>query len=182
MLNANQALIHVADINSIHGLKGALVIYSHTRPAYAVAGYSRFYMGKNAMEAFANDSMKVIRCQRHGQRILLQLDGIHTPEQAQALLGNKLWIEREDISIDEDEYLWNDLIGMQVCNADDGSILGVVSDIQEFGAQDTLIISSEQGEWMIPFIEEVIMAVDDEEHIIQIHLLEGMDACFTPKS
>jgi len=182
LLNANQALIHVADINGVHGLKGALIIYSHTRPAQAVAGYSRFYMGKHAEEAFASDTIKMVRCQRHGQRILLQLESIHTPEQAQALLGNKLWIKREEITVDEDEYLWDDLIGMQASNADDGSVLGMITDIHEYGAQDTLIISSEQGEWMIPFIDEVVIAVDDEQNIIQIHLLEGMEACFTPKS
>lgn len=164
-----------------HGLKGNLIIYSHTRPALAVAGYRCLWSGVNAEAAVQTEPWLVERCVAHGKKILLKLAGVETPEAAEALRGQKLWVHRDEIEVGEDEFLWEDLVGMRVLT-DDGRALGEVVGVQEFGAQDILFIENNEGEWMLPFIEDVILAVDEAAGCIEVQLQEGMDACFTPRS
>ncbi len=121
---------------------------------------------------------------------MLKLAGVDTLEAATALHRQRLWVDRRDITLEDDEFLWQDLVGMTVIS--DGTapvpaatdktpcLLGKVVGVQSFGAQDILCVRNEAGEWMLPFIEDVILAVDEENRCIRVHLQEGMDACFTP--
>jgi len=176
-------LLHIGDILNPHGLKGAFIVYSHTRPADAVAGYSCWHLGKSESQ---NQPFIVKRCWQHGKRMLALVEGVENIDDAASLKGLKIWVNKDEVPCDEDEYLWQTLIGCRVIDQQ-GNILGVVQNLHEFGAQDTLDIktlpeSRIQGEWLLPFIDDVVINVDIEQKIIHINLLEGMDACFTVKS
>ena len=158
-------------------------MFSHTRPVDAVAGYLRWYLGKSEDNI---QEFTVTDCHQHKKRILAKLEGIDTIEQAETLKGMKIWVHEDDVEVDDDEYLWQELIGCKVINQHE-EVLGTVSNLHEYGAQDILEGRTDpdaeiSGEWMLPFIEYVILDVDLDEKLIQIEQLEGMDACFTPKS
>ncbi|MDX8384383.1 MAG: ribosome maturation factor RimM [Ghiorsea sp.] len=176
-------MLYIGDILNPHGLKGAFIVFSHTRPAHAVAGYLRWFVGKTEDDVRMYD---VSNCHQHGKKMRAILEGVESIEQAQALKGMKIWIADEDVQRDDDEYLWDELIGCKVIDQD-GETLGEVSKLQEFGAQDiieihTLADAKQQGEWLLPFIEDVVLEVDMEQALIRVHLLEGMEVCFTPRS
>ena len=79
----SKALLHIGDILGAHGLKGTLTIYSHTRPAQAIAGYSCWWLGNTAETA---RPYPVKRCWLHGgKRTLAELDGISDCNSAQTL-------------------------------------------------------------------------------------------------
>lgn len=158
-------------------------MFSHTRPVHAVAGYLRWYVGKDEQNV---QEFTVVDCHQHKKRILAKLEGIETIEQVEALKGMRIFVPEDEVEVDEDEFLWQDLIGCTVVDQD-GNRLGEVSALHEFGAQDNLEIKTTadmevSGEWLLPFIEDVIVDVDLDKSIIQVNLLDGMDACFTPKS
>ncbi len=174
-------MLHVGDIQGVHGLKGALTIYSYTRPADGIAGYSCWWVGESEQQAKA---YPVRRCWQHGKRVLAELEGVDGRNAAEALKGQKIWVAQGEVEVGEDEYLWEELIGCEVCT-DDGVLLGRVTALEEYGAQDNLAVRTiegaiEPGEWLLPFIEDVILDVDLDARRITVHLLEGMDACFTP--
>jgi len=176
-------LLYIGDILNPHGLKGSLIVFSHTRPVHAVAGYLRWYVGKDEQNV---QEFTVVDCHQHKKRILAKLEGIETIEQVEALKGMRIFVPEDEVEVDEDEFLWQDLIGCTVVDQD-GNRLGEVSALHEFGAQDNLEIKTTadmevSGEWLLPFIEDVIVDVDLDKSIIQVNLLDGMDACFTPKS
>ena len=65
--------------------------------------------------------------------------------------------------------------------------IGEVVALQAYGAQDILSVrtlpeATASGEWLLPFIHDVILDVDLDARRITVHLPEGMDACFTPGS
>ncbi|MDX8388363.1 MAG: ribosome maturation factor RimM [Ghiorsea sp.] len=176
-------MLYIGDILNPHGLRGSLIVFSHTRPVDAVAGYLRWYLGKteDSVQEFT-----VKDCHQHKKRILAKLEGIDSIEQAETLKGMKIWVADEDVVVEDDEYLWQELIGCLVINQRD-EVLGTVSNLHEYGAQDILEVKTNpdaevSGEWMLPFIEDVVLDVDLDGKTIQIDQLEGMDACFTPKS
>jgi len=158
-------------------------VFSHTRPANAVAGYLRWYIGKDESQVTA---YTVVDCHQHKKRILAKLEGIEHINQAETLKGMKIFVPEDEVEVDEDEYLWQDLMGCTVFDQK-GNKLGEVSALHEYGAQDNLEIKTtedmdESGEWLLPFIEDVIVEVDLDARKIQVELLDGMDACFSPKS
>lgn len=92
-----------------------------------------------------------------------------------------IFIDQAAVGSADGEYLWQDLVGCAVIG-DDGASLGSVTGLQDYGAQDILIVAGPRGEWLLPFVEDVIADVDLASRHIVVHLPEGMDACFTPKS
>jgi len=176
------AFLYVGDILGAHGLKGALIVFSHTRPASAVAGYSCWRLGESAETAKAHE---VTRCWQHGKRMLAEIDGISDCNSAEALKGLKIWIPTSEVETDADEYLWEELIGCDVRVAATEQTLGSVAAMEEYGAQDNLVVKTpadaeQTGEWLIPFTEAIIVEVDLDKNLILIDMPEGMDACFTP--
>lgn len=179
----NTSCLHVGDILGAHGLKGALTVFSFTRPAEAVAGYPRWWLGQSAETVTAYE---VSRCWQHGKRMLVELEGVTDFNQAQLLKGLKIWVPNDAVDVEDDEYLWQGLIGCDVVLESTGDLLGTVTALEEYGAQDILNVRTAEdaeitGEWMIPFIENVIVDVDLDEARITVNLPEGMDACFTPR-
>ncbi len=158
-------------------------MFSHTRPAQAVAGYLRWYVGEDEHHA---REYTVVDCHQHKKRMLAKLEGIETIAQAEQLKGMKIFVPEDEVEVADDEYLWQDLIGCTVV-AQNGQKLGEVTALHEYGAQDILEVKTtadmdESGEWLLPFIEDVIVEVDVGKRLIEVELLDGMDACFTPKS
>jgi len=158
-------------------------VFSHTRPAHAVAGYLRWYIGKDESKV---KEYAVADCHRHKKHMLAKLEGIETIEQAEALKGMKIFVPKADVDVGDDEFLWQDLMGCRVVDQT-GRRLGEVIALHEYGAQDNLEVRTTedmeaQGVWLLPFIEDVIKKVDIEGKHIEVNLLDGMDACFTPKS
>ncbi len=161
-----------------HGLKGALTVYSHTRPAIGIAGYSFWWIGDDPSRLARHE---VRRCWQHGKRILAELEGVDSVDAAGALAGASIWVPASEVALDEDEYLWADLVGCEVFERG-GERLGCVVALEEYGAQDILTVESEAGVWMLPFIADVVRHVDIAARRIEVALPEGIDACFTPRS
>ncbi|EAU54834.1 ribosome maturation factor RimM [Mariprofundus ferrooxydans] len=179
-----ESLLHIGDILGAHGLKGALIVFSHTRPAQAIAGYSCWWIGKTAATAKA---YPVRRCWQHGKRMLAELEGVSDCDQAALFKKLKVWVPIDVVETDDDEYLWEELIGCRVIKEGTLEPLGTVTALEEYGAQDNLLVqtpddAAEPGEWLIPFIEDVVTDVNLDDCVITVDLPEGMDVCFTPRS
>ena len=154
------------------------MIISHTRPPSNIGNYETWWIGATAEAA----TPFAVRCCRfHGRRLLAELNGVDDRTTAEALKGLHIYIERDAVSVAANEYLWADLIGCTV-ESDEGNVLGRVTSLQSFGAQDNLVVAAETGEWLLPFVDRVILEVNLDKRRILVHLPEGMDACFTPKS
>jgi len=177
------AYLHIGDLVGVHGLKGALIVYSHTRPASAVAGYSCWRIGKTAESAVV---FAVKRCWQHGKRMLVELEGVSDCNQAESMKGLKIWIASSEVQVEDDEYLWEELVGCRVMRQGHDGLLGRVLALEEYGAQDNMVVMTAedadvQGEWLIPFTEQTVVDVNLDEGLIVVDLPDGMDVCFTAK-
>jgi 16S rRNA processing protein RimM len=87
-----------------------------------------------------------------------------------ALIGAELAIKKSQLApIDEDDYYWSDLTGLQVVNQKNET-LGVVDHLVETGANDVLVVKDEKGtERLIPFVmDEIVLQVDLDNKLIQV--------------
>lgn len=144
-------------IAGAHGIRGQVRIKSFTEVAEDVAGY-----GPLSNEAGDRTFKLKITGQAKGV-LLAKLDGVTDRNQAEALKGTALYIERSKLpDPQEDEYYHADLIGLRG-ETTSGEVIGEVIGIYDFGAGDLLDLKMEGGRTvMLPFNAEVAVEVDLE--------------------
>ncbi|HMR25433.1 MAG TPA: ribosome maturation factor RimM [Oligoflexia bacterium] len=111
-------------------------------------------------------------------RWLLALEGINNRNLAQALVNQTIYYPRKDLpETSNDEVYVHDLIGLNVVDQDD-NILGRVQGLIESKAHEILsIIDSETNkEWLCPFHEQYIEAVDLDKKVICLKNWEELRA------
>lgn len=160
------------------------MVQPYTRSGLDMDAYREWWLGDSPEKT---QPVRVLRVWPQGKRILASLEGVDNRTQAEALKGVGIWIPDSCVPVDDDEFLWDDLVGCEVCHTDSGELLGTVSGMQNCGAQDILCVHTPsgapvRGEWLLPFTEEIIHNVDLDASRIEVNLPEGMDACFTPRS
>ena len=96
-------------------------------------------------------------------------------EEAQKLRNRVLYIDRDDVELDEGCYFVQDLIGLEVVDADSGESYGKITDVSQTGANDVYHITDEKGNVkLIPAIPEVVAETDIEGGVMKITPLEGL--------
>jgi 16S rRNA processing protein RimM len=93
---------------------------------------------------------------QHGGFVIVTITPPVTREQALALKGAEIQVDREDFPApDPDEYYWADLIGCEVVDPT-GKVLGTVVAIDDHGAQSVLRLDNQM---LIPFVAACILEV-----------------------
>jgi len=139
--------------------------FSHATPALSRAC-------ENLSEEAQPYSLESSRLRR-GQ-VILKLQGIDTPEQAAKLRGQLVQVPIEEaVAPPEGQYYLYQIIGLAV-ETTAGEPLGHVTEVLFTGANDVYVVHGEQGEILVPAIEEVVKQVDLEHGRLVIELLEGM--------
>ena len=102
-----------------------------------------------------------------------KLAGVADRDAAFALKGATVAVSREQFpELDEDEFYWVDLIGLNVINLQ-GEALGMVKDLMQTGASDVLVIRDADQERLVPFVAQYVINVDMANK--QITLDWGLD-------
>lgn len=156
-------------IVSTHGLRGEVKVLPWSDGPEALVPIETFYLdgGKTPMKAE--------KCRVQKNMVLLKLEGVDTPEAAQALRGRVLWLDREEDTLEEGQYYIQDLIGLSVEDADTGEVYGTLRDVTETGANDVYHIAFPDGTiQLIPAIPQVVISIDIEVGKMLIRPLEGL--------
>lgn len=151
------ARVCVAAVAGAHGVRGLVRLKSFTEVPEDCAAYGPL---SNA------DGSRVFRVEllgRHKALLLARIDGIGSRDQAEALRGTRFYVERSALPepADEDEFYHADLIGLTAVLRD-GSAIGRVRAVYDFGAGDTLELSgtADGKPLMVPFSLAVVPVVD----------------------
>ncbi|MDB5452891.1 MAG: rimM [Caulobacteraceae bacterium] len=151
----NSRLISVGRVAGAFGVKGEIRITTYTEQPLSLLKYGALLDERGAVSL----SLTGARAAKGG--IIARAKGVDTKEQADALRGLTLHVDRAALPpADEDEFYLADLIGLAAV-APDGTSLGKVRSVQDFGAGDLLEIEPPAGAtWYAPFTREVVPAVD----------------------
>ena len=105
--------------------------------------------------------------------VLLELVGVTTVEDAEKLREKILYLERDDLELEDGEVFIADLIGLPVIDADSGIEYGKVTDVINAGASDIYVIDTPNGEAMMPAVKEYVESIDLEKGVF-VRPIEGM--------
>ena len=166
-----QKRLEVGQIVNTFGIKGEVKVTPFTDDINRFDDLKKVYVKTRKQEKL----YKVENARYHKNMVLLKLEGIENPEQAEILKNAFLEIDREDaIPLEEGQYFIVDLIGLEVYT-EEGKLLGKVDDIYNAGANDIYVIKDELGKQiLLPGIEEVIKQVELENGKIIVHLIPGL--------
>lgn len=156
-------------IVATHGLRGEVKVLPWCDGPEALVPIKTFYLDGG------NTPKRAEQCRIQKNMVLLKLEGVDTPEAAQALRGRVLWLDREEDTLEEGQYYIQDLIGLTVKDADTGEVYGTLRDVTETGANDVYHVAFPDGRvQLIPAIPQVIAEIDIDGGKMLIRPLEGL--------
>lgn len=164
----NEDYISIGKIINFHGIKGD-----------AKVGYTNHDLIANLKYVYLEDDVKlnVSSVKFHKNFALIKFKEINSINELIEYKGKNLYLKKETVidSLDENEFLISDLIGLNVFD-DKEDFIGVVDAVQETGANDILSIRQEgrKENILIPFVSELVPIVDIKAKKIIIKPIEGL--------
>ncbi len=162
--------LEMGKITKTQGLKGEVRMQYYCDSPDELEEFNVLYMGKEKTEVELEKSRYL-----KSDVAVIKIKGIDTPEAAQKLIGKMLYIDRDDVELPEDVWFIQDIIGLEVIDADDGTVYGKVDEIYQNGSADVYSVKTPDGKnLMFPAIPEVLIDTDIDEGKITIRPLEGL--------
>ena len=160
--------LEAGKIVTTHGIRGEVKIMPYTDTPELLAEFDRLFIGKNT------DELIIERSRVFKNMVTAKIEGVDTPEAAEKLRNKLLYMHRDDLELDDDTYFIQDLIGIEVRDADSGKVYGTISDVMQTGANDVYVIKGSDREYLVPAIADVVISTDIDENIMTIRPLDGL--------
>jgi len=163
-VTARPGLILVAQAAGAFGVQGDLRITAYTEDPAALLRYGELKR-EDGSPALTLTGGRVAN-----GALIARAREVETREQAQALRGLRLYIERDSLPPpEEDEFYLADLIGLAV-RSPSGEPLGQVKGVQNFGAGELLEITPADGSptWWAPFTLAVVPEISLADGVIVV--------------
>jgi len=164
--------ISVGKILNFHGLQGeAKVGFSKNQEEFLKKLKSVFIMQGLEYVSFDISSVRFNKT-----FALIKFKGIDSIEEIIPLKNSLLYVRQETIrkNLEEDEFLIDELTGLDVVDLDDKNI-GVVVGVSNNGANDLISIKSKsQKISMVPFVKELVPTVDIKNKKIIVNNIKGL--------
>jgi 16S rRNA processing protein RimM len=109
-----------------------------------------------------------------GRYVYLRLEGIDDRGAAEGLRDVELMAPQAMALPDADVFYQHDIVGLKV-ETEAGEALGRVESIFSTGANDVYVVRGEQGELLLPAIEDVVKRIDLVAGRLIVELLPGLE-------
>ena len=154
----------VATVQRSHGLKG----YVRLKPFSGETGHIGSLREVWLKRGSRTTCYQVEDVRTGGNRPLMKLKGVDSPEAAAELIGAELWVDRRFAApLEGDEYYVADLHGCRVIG--ESGVIGSVRSVFDSGAGDMLEIELTAGRTaIVPFRKEFVLSVDTEARQITV--------------
>jgi 16S rRNA processing protein RimM len=147
--------LNVGRIGRAHGVLGEATIEVRTDEAA-----DRFAIGAK-LDTDSHGLLTVASARVHNGILLLGFEGISDRNGIEKYRNELLYsdVDIDAPGADEDDYHVLQLVG---CSAHliDGDLFGEVIDVLNLPGQDVLVIKTEDGESLIPFVHQLVPTVD----------------------
>lgn len=164
-------LIAIALIARPQGIRGEVVAGLLTDFPERFAQHKQVWLGKSATQA---RSVELEQHRLHQGRVLLKFKGCDTRNEAELLRDHHVMIPRASLAnLPPDKFFHFDLIGCALVTSS-GETLGVVSDVQDYGAAPLLVAEINGREVMIPLAGSICTEIDTAGKRIVVELPEGL--------
>ena len=159
--------ICIGKIVNTHGIKGEVRLLSNFKYKNKVFKKGMLiYSGKN------KEKEVIFSYRPHKQFDMITMEGYININQVLKYKGMKVYINKEDLILKEDEYLDEDLIGLDVMI--NNKVVGVVKNIEKYPQQNLILVKNSKKEFLIPYVSDIIEEINFEKRYISIQDIKGL--------
>lgn len=156
--------LYIGKLVNTHGIKGEVRLISKFRHKDKVfIKGMKFYVGKDKKEYVVESYRK------HKNFDMVVFEGVHDINLIEHLKGSMVYIDKEDLKLDENTYLSFDLIGFSVII--DDNFVGVIEDVLDTPANEVLVLDNNV---MIPYVNAFIKSVDVDKKQVVVQNVKGL--------
>ena len=162
--------LEAGKIVSTHGLKGEMRLQPWSDDVAFLSSFESVYLDKNG-----GDERKIISAKAHKNICLLCLEGVDSIEKAESLRNKIVYIKKSSASLEEGSFFIDDIIGIDIKDENGGEVLGTVTDIQSYPANDVWFVNTpDKKQVLIPNVPDIIKKVSLEENCAYIYKMKGL--------
>ncbi len=160
-----ESRIEIGGVARAHGIRGEIVVVTHDPDSDTLGNIESIYVG--------GVERKIVKARDTQRGWLVALDGVVTRNDAEALQGKTVEVDRSMLDLDAEDVLLHDLVGCEA-QLPDGTPWGTVYavDLGEF--QDLVVIHAPGAtpdqvvERLLPLIDHYVTGVDLEAGIVTV--------------
>lgn len=159
--------VYLGKIANTHGIKGELRILSNFKYKSRVfkKGF-KVYIGKEKTEE------EIVTYRPHKQFDMITLKGYNNINDVLKYKSLNIFINKEDLILNENEYLDEDLINLSVIC--DNKYIGKIQTIEKYPHQDIFVITNNDKRYLVPYVNEFIKEINLEEKTMVINNIKGL--------
>ena len=138
-----------------HGIKGEVRIEPWCDSPAFLSAFKKLYLDENGATFIE------VKSRPHKNITLSKIKGVDTIEDAERYRGKIVYINRDDIRLDEGVHFVQDLLGLEIRDADNSAVYGTLTDVLRTGANDVYEITDGSGKtYLAPVIDEVVTEIN----------------------
>lgn len=171
-MNEHEPLL-IGIIGKAHGLKGEVCLNTYNQRSSVVHTGASVLLQSHDGEMHEVEVKKSRVANKNGRHVV-QLSGIESRSDAEAIRGQKIFVQRDQLDeSDEQSFYYAEVIGYSVVD-ESNKIIGTVDYAFE-GATDILVVEHDQQEWMIPVTKDVVLKIDHAKRLFTVRIPEGLE-------
>lgn len=159
--------LEAGQIVNTHGIKGEVKIVPWCDTPEFLCDFDVLYIDGKPV------GVDVARV--HKTNVIAKLSGVNDVDAAMALKNKVVSIDRSEVELPEGRHFIADLIGLEVRDADSGTVLGVIDDVLTPPASEVYVVKGNGKEYMIPAVDEFLLETNMEGGYVRVRLIEGME-------
>jgi 16S rRNA processing protein RimM len=156
--------LEIGRIARAHGIRGEVVVVTHDPASELLDRVGELWIG--------GVPRRVVGARPTPRGWLVVLEAVETRDDAEALRGQAVEVDRELLDLDEGDVLLDDLVGCRVQRVD-GTPWGTIAAV-EHGMQDRLVIQDGEIERQLPLVDAFVTAIDIEAGVVTVDPPEGL--------
>jgi 16S rRNA processing protein RimM len=167
-MTENQWTVSIGKVVGTFGLKGEVKVYVTTDEPEYFETLEEFQVES---PEFGSRILKIESVRPGRGHLVVKFKGSNNINDAEQLVGARISMRESDLRpLNEDEYLVEDIVGMEVVTTD-GRSLGKITQVIHAPANDVYV--TEQA--MIPAVKEFVQKVDTDKKKMVVRYVEGME-------
>ena len=159
--------VMIGKIVNTHGLRGEVRILSSFKYKDRIFKKGiKVYIGKDKNE-------EVIKSYRYHKIFdMIVMDGYNDINDVLKYKGEYIFVNKEDIVLEENEYLDEDIIGLNVYV--DDRLLGRVNRIDKHSVNEILVIKNDEKNYLVPYNFDIILSIDLSKKEMRVKNVVGL--------
>ncbi len=159
--------LEAGKIVNTHGIRGEVKIQPWCDSPEFFAEFGTVYID--------DAPVKVLRARVQKTTVIAALEGCRSIDDAIKLKNKIVFIDRDDVTLEDGQVFVQDLTGLDVINGADGTKIGVLADVLSLPANDVYLVKTGDGkELLLPAVDEFILEKNIDGGFVKVRLIEGM--------